>query len=463
MEVLRIRADARLENGDGNLTLLEGHIRMPFRGLGPALSGAMTTLASGAVTEDALCDAAVEAEGEEALMSLQMLLRRLDTTGWLERSVVDDGRTVATLRPVGHDLPPLGRRLKADDAVMLSRFALLRVDGGETVLETPKASARVHLHEPRLAELVAILAAPVTAGDLDLGLSPDGTLALLRLLHAGSLLARPGEEDGFEQAQWSFHELLMHARSRVGRNLGEYGGSYRLAQSFEPLPATKPQFEPVVELPKPDGDWSGDAPFGEVLDGRRSIRDQDDAHPITIAQLGEFLYRAARERDRFNDGKQDLASRPYPGGGAVYELELYPLVRLCDGVEPGLYHYDPQTHTLGLVAEPGPRTTLLQEYSRMMALMETPTQVLILVAARFGRVTWKYEQMAYALVLKHVGVLYQTMYLVATAMGLAPCALGGGNADAFAAATGLDYYAEPAVGEFILGSRAETTSPQSTT
>jgi hypothetical protein len=39
-------------------------------------------------------------------------------------------------------------------------------------------------------------------------------------------------------------------------------------------------------------------------------------------------------------------------------------------------------------------------------------------------------------------------------MGLAPCALGGGNADAFALAAGLDYYAESSVGEFLVGSVA---------
>jgi SagB-type dehydrogenase family enzyme len=66
---------------------------------------------------------------------------------------------------------------------------------------------------------------------------------------------------------------------------------------------------------------------------------------------------------------------------------------------------------------------------------------------------WKYQSMAYALTLKHVGVLYQVMYCVATAMGLAACALGGGDSDAFAEATGLDYLAETSVGEFILGSR----------
>jgi SagB-type dehydrogenase family enzyme len=79
--------------------------------------------------------------------------------------------------------------------------------------------------------------------------------------------------------------------------------------------------------------------------------------------------------------------------------------------------------------------------------------VLLIVAARFQRVMWKYASMAYALILKDVGVLYQTMYLVATAMNLAPCAIGCGNADLFAQATGTDYWAESSVGEFLLGSR----------
>jgi hypothetical protein len=57
------------------------------------------------------------------------------------------------------------------------------------------------------------------------------------------------------------------------------------------------------------------------------------------------------------------------------------------------------------------------------------------------------------LILKHVGVLYQTMYCVATAMNLAPCALGGGDSLAFTEATGRDPLEEPCVGEFLLGSR----------
>ena len=56
-------------------------------------------------------------------------------------------------------------------------------------------------------------------------------------------------------------------------------------------------------------------------------------------------------------------------------------------------------------------------------------------------------------ILKDLGGLFQNMYLAATAMGLAPCAIGIGNSDLFARATGIDYYAEGSVGEFVLGSR----------
>lgn len=45
------------------------------------------------------------------------------------------------------------------------------------------------------------------------------------------------------------------------------------------------------------------------------------------------------------------------------------------------------------------------------------------------------------------------MYLVATAMEFAPCALGGGDSDLFVRAAGLEYTVESSVGEFVLGSK----------
>jgi SagB-type dehydrogenase family enzyme len=118
-----------------------------------------------------------------------------------------------------------------------------------------------------------------------------------------------------------------------------------------------------------------------------------------------------------------------------------------------MYHYDPRAHELRLVRGPGRETERLLRGAAWSARVRTRPQVLLVAAARFGRLTSSYEELAYALTLKHVGVLYQTMYLVATSMGLAACALGAGDAMAFTDATGLEYTAESSVGEFILGSR----------
>jgi SagB-type dehydrogenase family enzyme len=76
--------------------------------------------------------------------------------------------------------------------------------------------------------------------------------------------------------------------------------------------------------------------------------------------------------------------------------------------------------------------------------------IVFTLAARIQRVSWKYQSIAYSLILKNTGVLYQQMYLVATALGLAPCAIGAGDTQVFAQASGLDFTRESSVGEFAL-------------
>jgi SagB-type dehydrogenase family enzyme len=78
-------------------------------------------------------------------------------------------------------------------------------------------------------------------------------------------------------------------------------------------------------------------------------------------------------------------------------------------------------------------------------------QILITIAARFGRISWKYSSVAYSLILKDVGVLIQTFYLMATDMGLGGCSIGSTNIELFAKMTGLDFHVEGPVGQFAFG------------
>ena len=154
-----------------------------------------------------------------------------------------------------------------------------------------------------------------------------------------------------------------------------------------------------------------------------------------------------------DDGGPSVAYtvRPYPSAGASYELELYLAVDRCQGLARGFYHYDAGAHALVPI---GARTQELEALLRgpnLQWMRPAAPQVLITIAARFGRVSWKYSSLAYALVLKDVGVLTQTLYLMATDMGLGGCAIGISNIDLFARMTGLEFHVEGPVGQFALG------------
>ena len=104
-------------------------------------------------------------------------------------------------------------------------------------------------------------------------------------------------------------------------------------------------------------------------------------------------------------------------------------------IEPGLYHYDAAGHALVRISGRTSAVSSLLAEARTGAGGIPETQALVIVTARFARVTWKYASIAYALILRDTGVLYQTLYLAATDLGLAPCALGAGDGALFAEAS----------------------------
>lgn len=381
-----------------------------------------------------------------------------------ESVVAVDGRELARLEwlvPVpGFGSSPIPDR---DEAVALSRFSLLRKDARRLlVIENPLTPARVALRSPAALATVGLLAGGVSARECEesVPLDADEVLDLIRLLVRAGVAKPVGgdgrlhEETDSALRQWDFHDLFFHSRSRLGRHDGPFGGRFRFLGDLQPEPAVKSTSWPVaVVLPRPDLLRLSveDASLTSVLEARRSVRTHQ-GYPVGLDRLGEFLFRTARVRTRWDAGeKGEFSSRPYPSGGASYELETYLNVGEGAGVSPGFYWYDPVSHALRLVRPPDEDTaSLMMRASQSTGGLAWP-QVLLILAARFQRVSWKYDAIAYATVLKNVGAVYQTMYLVATAMGLSPCALGIGDADVFARIAGTSYERETSVGEFILG------------
>ena len=147
----------------------------------------------------------------------------------------------------------------------------------------------------------------------------------------------------------------------------------------------------------------------------------------------------------------DYAARPYPSAGASYELELYLAVDKCEGLARGFYHYDAGGHALVPIGVRAHELEALLTGAEFAMGAPAAPQILITIAARFGRISWKYSSIAYALILKDVGVLIQTLYLMATDMGLGGCAIGSANIDLFAKMTGIEFHVEGPVGQFAIG------------
>jgi SagB-type dehydrogenase family enzyme len=434
------------------------------------IAAALRRLARGGATEEEIAGLVLGAGGPGDLPVLYYLLAELGKRGLLAHRAAGERGPLATAALTAPGIAFRGRQAEDRQPYVLSRFACMRRRGERMIVESPLAAARVTIDDPRAGALCLLLATPRCLEDLagaGCGLSPAelGVLCALllscRVLAAADGSGQAAEEETGALAYWEFADLLLHGNSRLGRrgpSSGEgFGGTYRFAGSREPQPANKPPMSnEAVDLWRPDLERLRleDITLTAALEDRRSRRSFGEP-PLTLRQLGELLYRTARQRRVFAGEKADeLGSRPYPGGGAVYELEIYLSVGACEGLTPGLYHYGPLEHRLWrLAGSPEAVAALLRDAARC-ALQPAAPQVLVTIAARFARIFWKYEAMGYALILKDVGVLLQTMCLVAEAMGLAACALGVGNADLFAAAAGVDYHEESSVGELMLGSRA---------
>jgi len=373
------------------------------------------------------------------------------------------GTVAATLRAAG-SAPLIPRIIDENENLSLTGGSYVRKEGKSMLVENFECGASIELRSPRLFSIPALLMEPTTAHTLiqQANVPMDCIIPLLSWLAAlGAVWVGNADQEQDESLLgWSFADRVFHARSRFGRHIGGYGGTFPLRGLVPEAPAVRRHWsEQKLLLPKVDLEQliASDAPFAAVHENRISRR-RHSSQPLTDVQLGEFLYRWARIRRRFHLENSEFTQRPYPSGGGLYEIEVYPLISQCEGCSPALYWYDAEAHGLERVSALTPHAgELLESAGRSMGSKGSP-QVLIILAARFRRVFWKYESVGYALIMKNVGVLMQSMYLAATAMGLAGCALGGGDSECFCRATGTGFWEETSVGEFAIGRPLEESS-----
>lgn len=209
-----------------------------------------------------------------------------------------------------------------------------------------------------------------------------------------------------------YHAHSSHVRCR-GIEMTVDGD--RRPERFRTYPGS-----PRVRLPGRDLDLP--VPLGEVIARRRSVR-QFSLAPLKLDVLGRLLHASYGLRGYREVDGEWIHDRTSPSAGGRYPLEIYVATQAVEGLLDGVYHYDARAHELeerrmGLLHPALADLTLGQDMIRGANLV-------FLISAVMERTMWKYGQRGYRYVWLDAGHLGQNLYLVATALGLGPVAIGG--------------------------------------
>lgn len=184
--------------------------------------------------------------------------------------------------------------------------------------------------------------------------------------------------------------------------------------------------------------------LGEDILNRKSERKFKDK-PLTFQSLSDLLSYSGG----ISHVQGKFQFRTYPSGGALYPLEIYLLVNKVKSLEQGVYHFNVRSNCLEQLKVNNVKNEATKLGIRDQGFFDSA--VTIMVSAVFKRTTYKYGDRGYRFVLMEVGHLLQNISLVATALGIGSCEIGGYQDDEDNQFLNIDGVNEAIVGEMILG------------
>jgi SagB-type dehydrogenase family enzyme len=172
--------------------------------------------------------------------------------------------------------------------------------------------------------------------------------------------------------------------------------------------------QPLETIQLPDPSLDSPNSIEAMLAGRRSVRQYSD-RALTLDEISQILWAGQGITN-------DRGFRTTPSAGALYPLSLYLVVENVDGLTDGVWEYNPEEHSVGLVVE----GTLLADLSAAALDQSAVTDaaaVLVIAAwpeitrARYGDRTMRYVD-------QEVGCVCQSVYLQCESLGLGTVAMG---------------------------------------
>lgn len=165
-------------------------------------------------------------------------------------------------------------------------------------------------------------------------------------------------------------------------------------------------------------------PLHALTRARRSLR-QYAPDGMSRSDFDALLHTACGITGEASLAEREVKLRAYPSSGALYAVEIYPVVLSVEGLEPGVYHYDAAANALELVVPGLDRTAFIDACLPVEREMVGSAGAMICLAGQFRRHERKYGEGGYRMMVAEAGHISQNLVLSATALGLSARPFGG--------------------------------------
>lgn len=165
----------------------------------------------------------------------------------------------------------------------------------------------------------------------------------------------------------------------------------------------------------PDPVLEGSLSLEQALLQRRSVRSYAD-RPLTLQAVSQLLWSA----QGITDARRGL--RTAPSAGATYPLELLLVVGRVEGMEAGVYRYQPADHVLTSIRSGDVRPELVEAALGQTFIGQAP--ISIVFTGVHGRTARRYGDRAERYVAMEAGHAAQNICLQAVALDLGVVVVG---------------------------------------
>jgi len=210
-----------------------------------------------------------------------------------------------------------------------------------------------------------------------------------------------------------YHEETKHSPYNL------FGGGL----DFSTQPDVFKTYPQATKITLPEPAAHADISVVKSIDGARRPVAAFQSRPVSLQDLSTMLFLTNGVTSTLSGGPRTYYLRAAPSAGALYPTDTYLVVQNVDGLDPGLYHYAVQKHSLHRL-----RTdqSLTEQFASLTPQPHYVRQapVTFIYTSVFFRSSWKYKERAYRYCGLDAGHLAVQTHLAAQALGLAGKLIG---------------------------------------